>query len=371
MSFATDEKTAVVSSIAESSTGEKDQSSKVQTSSIDEPQYDFDSEEFSSIPELVRNVVSFEDDPTLPVITFRSVLLSIVFCVIGSVVSQISYAAFPVFFVILVSQPLGRLLARVLPDYTVPLGRFSFSLNPGPFSIKEHAIIGIAANSGSQGQWASTSELHSKLAEHKMKIFYIITIATFTWQFLPEFVFPMLAVLAPLCWFAPSNHKINFLGSGKGGIGLLNFTLDWSNITSTVITYPYSVQLVIFVGFVITMLLANKRPPKTWILIPVAYFGNIWGSPTYDIMSNTLYTKNGTDYPFQSLYSTGNQQVNETRYEEIGLSYAGAQYTWGIFMWYASYISSYVWAGLFLAPKMWSLWKNRKDLAKFRTDRLK
>lgn len=64
-------------------------------------------------------------------------------------------ATFPVFFVILVSQPLGRLLARVLPDYTVPLGRFSFTLNPGPFSVKEHAIIGIAANSGSQGQWAS------------------------------------------------------------------------------------------------------------------------------------------------------------------------------------------------------------------------
>lgn len=432
MSFPKDEKTTVVSSIAESNAGEKEQPFKVQTSSVDEPQYDFDSEEFSSIPELVRNVVSFEDDSTLPVITFRSVLLSIVFCIIGSIISQMSYfrtttAAFPVFFVILISQPLGRLLARVLPDYTVPLGRFSFTLNPGPFSIKEHAIIGIAANSGSQGQFATylptnaslyygitmspavalffgwgasllgfayavmvrriliddpefvfppslqqvtlyrsmqgTSEFQSILAKHKMKIFYIITVATFTWQFLPEFVFPMVAVLAPLCWFAPSNHKINFLGSGKGGIGLLNFTLDWSNITSTVITYPYSVQLVIFVGFVIT----------TWILIPIAYFGNIWGSPTYDIMSNTLYTKNGTDYPFQSLLytdSSGNQQVNETRYEEIGLSYAGAQYTWGIFMWYASYISSYVWAGLFLAPKIWNLWKNRNNLARFRTDRL-
>lgn len=52
-------------------------------------------------------------------------------------------------------MPLGRLLARVLPEWTVPLGRFSFSLNPGPFSIKEHVIVGIAANSGSQGQWAS------------------------------------------------------------------------------------------------------------------------------------------------------------------------------------------------------------------------
>ena len=56
----------------------------------EEDQYDFSSDEFASIPELVRDVVSFEDDPKLPVITFRSVVLSALFCVIGSVVSQLS-----------------------------------------------------------------------------------------------------------------------------------------------------------------------------------------------------------------------------------------------------------------------------------------
>lgn len=76
---------------------------------------------------------------------------------------------------------------------------------------------------------------------------------TFAWQFLPEFMFPMVAALAPLCWFAPNNHTVNFLGAGQKGIGLLNITLDWSNITSKVITYPYNVQVVIFVGFVITV----------------------------------------------------------------------------------------------------------------------
>lgn len=83
-------------------------------------------------------------------------------------------------------------------------------------------------------------------------------------------------------------------------------------------------------------------------------------------MSNKLFTRNGTSYPFQTLResllqavltkpfrrttisnrpaasftddpkvytdSSGSQQVNETRYEEVGLSYAGAQFTWGIFM---------------------------------------
>ncbi|GJC78502.1 oligopeptide transporter 2 [Colletotrichum liriopes] len=370
---------------------------KRDSSEDSEPEYDFKSPEFANIPELVRTVVGFEDDPSLPVITFRSLLLSTVFCAIGT--------PFPVFFVILASAPLGRLLARILPDYTVPLGRFSFSLNPGPFSIKEHAIIGIAANAGSQGQWAKQgasllgfsfaamvrkiliddpefifplslqqvtlyrsmqgkTELHKSVAKKQMKVFWWILLGTFIWQFLPEYLFPFVAALAPLCWFASQNHTVNFLGAGRGGIGLLNITLNWSNITSTVITYPYSVQVTIFVGFIIT----------TWILIPVAYFGNLWGSPTFDIMSNGVFQKNGSAYPFESLIytdSSGVQHVNETAYHEVGLAYSGAQYTWEIFMWYASYISSFVWCGLFLGPKVAKIWKARKAEGEYHQDRLR
>ncbi|KAK1991360.1 OPT oligopeptide transporter [Colletotrichum falcatum] len=391
-----------------------------------EPEYDFKSPEFANIPELVRTVVSFEDDPSLAVITFRSLLLSTLFCVIGSITSQLSYfrttaAPFPVFFVILASAPLGRLLARVLPDYKVPLGKFSFSLNPGPFSIKEHAIIGIAANAGSQGQWATflptnaalyygitmnpavalffgwgasllgfsfaamvrkiliddpefifplslqqvtlyrsmqgNTEHQKSVSKKLMKVFWWILLGTFLWQFLPEYLFPFVAALAPLCWFASHNHPINFLGAGRGGVGLLNITLSWSNITSTVITFPYSVQVTIFAAFVIT----------TWILIPVAYFGNLWGSPTYNIMSNGVFQKNGSAYPFESLSI---QRVNETAYHEVGLAYSGAQYTWEIFMWYASYISAFVWCGLFLGPKVARIWKARKAEGEYHQDRL-
>ena len=58
--------------------------------SSNESKYDFESAEFKNIPELVRMVVGFEDDPSLPVITFRSILLSAIFCAIGSVISQLS-----------------------------------------------------------------------------------------------------------------------------------------------------------------------------------------------------------------------------------------------------------------------------------------
>ena len=65
-------------------------SQDIKDGASDEHQYDFTSKEFENIPELVRNVVGFEDDPTLPVLTFRSVVLSAIFCIIGSVVSQLA-----------------------------------------------------------------------------------------------------------------------------------------------------------------------------------------------------------------------------------------------------------------------------------------
>lgn len=61
-----------------------------------------------------------------------------------------------------------------------------------------------------------------------------------------------MASLAPLCWFASKSHKVNFLGAGRGGVGLLNITLNWSNVTSTCITLPYHVQVTIFAAFVLT-----------------------------------------------------------------------------------------------------------------------
>mgnify|MGYP001577579807 CR=1 FL=1 len=113
---------------------------------------------------------------------------------------------------------------------------------------------------------------------------------------------------------------VNFLGGGRGGIGLLNITLDWSNITSTIITYPYSVQVIVFVGFVITVScdhcgphgIFDFRARQTWILIPVAYFGKLWGSPLYNIMSNGVFQKNGTAYPFTSMRELPSTTVDST-----------------------------------------------------------
>ncbi|KAL5735617.1 hypothetical protein ACOSQ2_030405 [Xanthoceras sorbifolium] len=52
--------------------------------------------------------------------------------------------------------PLGRLMAATLPTrvFHVPLTNWKFSLNPGPFNLKEHVLITIFAGCGAGGVYA-------------------------------------------------------------------------------------------------------------------------------------------------------------------------------------------------------------------------
>lgn len=117
--------------------------------------FDDNDPRIQDIPSYVRRVVSFSDDPTLPTLTFRYFLLTIVFVVPGAFLSMMShyrttYAPYSIFFVQIASSYTGDWLAKALPTRAIriPFTQWSFSLNPGPFSVKEHVLITISAASG-------------------------------------------------------------------------------------------------------------------------------------------------------------------------------------------------------------------------------
>lgn len=116
-------------------------------------------EDVRELPKIVRNIVSLEDDPNAPTITFRYFLLCFIFIPPGAILFQMgSYrttsAVYPVLFVqigkafvlfvkegtngISASHYVGYWLAEILPKKTVriPFTKFSFSLNPGPWHVK-------------------------------------------------------------------------------------------------------------------------------------------------------------------------------------------------------------------------------------------
>jgi hypothetical protein len=118
------------------------------------------------------------------------------------------------------------------------------------------------------------------LSRKQIKVFFLVLLAMTLWQFLPEYVWPMLGSLAFLCWVAPNNEVANFLGSGFGGMGFLNLSLDWSNISTngSLFLTPWWTQVVMFAAFVFSC----------WILLPAAKFGGL-GTWDHQLMSNRLF----------------------------------------------------------------------------------
>lgn len=107
------------------------------------------------LPSYVRKVVSLTDNPTLPMITFRYFLLSFLFVAPGAFLEQMNsfrttFAPYSIFFVQIASNYVGVWLAKVLPAWgiRIPFTPWSFNLNPGPFSVKEHVLVTITAASG-------------------------------------------------------------------------------------------------------------------------------------------------------------------------------------------------------------------------------
>lgn len=375
------------------------------------------------IPKVVREIVPLEDDPTIPVLTFRYFLLSVIFIAPGAFINTMnSYrttsAAYSIFFVQIASNWAGKWLANILPHKDVKVGRLKFNLNPGPWTIKECAMVTITASSGATGNLGTSSislaeifygekvnsavalffmwaivfvgysyaaiarnfllydpqfiwpqalmqttlfqtqkkaDTDSKLGSKQMKVFFIVLGGVTVWQFFPEFIFPMTSSLAFLCWVAPKNEVANFIGSGLGGMGFLNLTLDWSNITSTIMLSPYWVQVIQFIAFII----------GAWVLLPAAKWGDL-SSFKAGLMSNSLFMGNGTKYP-TNLLLTKDLRLNETAYELLGPVHLGAQRAWNMFFDYAAYMSGFVWVVLFgyeslgaSFSKLKASFKNRK-----------
>ncbi|XP_021776231.1 oligopeptide transporter 4-like [Chenopodium quinoa] len=123
---------------------------------LEKPKPDLNDDDISPIEE-VRLTVTNTDDPNLPVWTFRMWFLGLLSCGLLSFLNQFfSYRTEPLIITQITVQvatlPIGHLMARILPQtqFHIPgFGPRSFSLNPGPFNVKEHVLITIFANAGS------------------------------------------------------------------------------------------------------------------------------------------------------------------------------------------------------------------------------
>lgn len=338
--------------------------------------YDLQEEDDSPIEE-VRVTISNTDDPLMPCNTFRMWSLGLLFTAAVSFVNQFFYLrqtqiSIGYSVVALISLPLGHLMARVLPTRQMNLFGWSFSLNPGPFSVKEHILIGTmtAVNTSTAYAvdivilqklfynsekpfiaglllvfttqvtgfalagalrkflirpahmiWPSTlvtaslfRSLHagSDAPEDegrmpRMKYFLLVTLGSFLWYWFPGFIFPTIGVISWICWINPDNIVLSQL-TGSNGLGIGTIALDWSAASYYVqpLVTPWFAQVNILVGFILI----------AWVMVPWAYYTDLWKSKNYPILSPDLFRENGSAYDKGEILT--DNVLDEIKYANYG-----------------------------------------------------
>ncbi|KAL7666065.1 OPT family small oligopeptide transporter [[Candida] zeylanoides] len=152
----------------------------------------------SPYPE-VRAIAGPYDDPSIPCETFRAYVIGIVWMAIGAFINQFFQMRQPaISFSTSVAQlflyPTGQLWYYVFPDVTVPLGKYSFRLSPGPWTYKEQMFATIIF-----AVFGGTQYVSYNFYTQKVDVFYGNKWVTWGYQIL----------------LALSN---NFLGFGFAGI---------------------------------------------------------------------------------------------------------------------------------------------------------
>ncbi|CAO3568084.1 unnamed protein product [Mortierella alpina] len=323
-------------------------------------------EENSPIPEVAA-IVSNKDDPSLPVMTFRYYVMAVIFSLILSFFNQFFWfrthpMTISTLVIQLLSYPFGKFMARVLPA-----GR----LNPGPFSIKEHVLVALTANCaggtayavditviqkvfynedfgflanfllilttqmlgyGMAGvlrrylvypaamiwpanlvQVALFNTLHKdeELAPgqwSRFRFFLVACFAMFLYAWIPGFLFPVLSSIAWICWIKPDNLVLSQI-TGAGGLGFGAISLDWNNIVAFLgspLVIPWWAQVNIGLGFFLI----------AWVMVPIAYYTNLWDAKKFPILTHRLYRVNGESYNTTLIMT--NNVLDEGKYAAYG-----------------------------------------------------
>ncbi|TFK47274.1 oligopeptide transporter [Heliocybe sulcata] len=124
-------------------------------------------EDDSPYPEVRAAVANF-DDPSMPASTLRAWVLGLFWAIVLPGVNQFYYFRYPSIVVgglvaQLLTFPMGRIWERIMPRISI----FGVSVNPGPFTMKEHVLVTIMASVGAPSAYATDIIVVQRVMYHQ------------------------------------------------------------------------------------------------------------------------------------------------------------------------------------------------------------
>ncbi|KAI5655283.1 hypothetical protein M9H77_32470 [Catharanthus roseus] len=374
---------------------------------------DNEPEENSPIPQVALTVPT-TDDSSLPVLTFRMWFLGTVSCILLSFLNQFFwYRTEPLTITAISAQiavvPLGQLMAAKLTDRVFFRGqRWEFTLNPGPFNVKEHVLITIFANSGAGTVyaihvvtavkvfykknitffvslivvittqvlgfgWAGIFRrflvepaamwwpanlvqvslfraLHEKEERPKggvtrTQFFVIAFICSFAYYVFPGYLIQMLTSLSWICWIFPKSVLAQQLGSGLSGLGIGAIGLDWSTVSSYLGSPLAS-------PWFATANVAVGFVFIMYVVTPIAYWCNVYKAKSFPIFSSGLFTDHGQTYNISSIVDS-NFHLDIASYDKEGPLYLSTFFAMTYGIGFAALTATIMHVALFHGREIW------------------
>ncbi|KAF7068960.1 hypothetical protein CFC21_074661 [Triticum aestivum] len=285
----------------------------------------------------------------------------------------------PEFSIIMLCYSLGKLMAAVLPAKVVrvPGTKIVFSLNPGPFSLKEHILCCMIANNGlgaspaidilaatkayfrrsihpvavfllllttsniscgfigffmkffvnrSEMWWPEIlpmvtmyrafheKEERSKATLPRNKFFFLVFVISFSYYTIPGYFFPSVSALSFVCWVWKRSITAQQIGSGYNGLGIGSFGLDWSTVSGFTGS-PLMFPFFVIVNTMVGFILFM------YIVVPFAYWSNSFKAKTFPIVSTEVYDNYGGRYNMSRVLDESNFQFKQEGYENYSKLY--------------------------------------------------
>ncbi|KAK4850003.1 hypothetical protein QYF36_002952 [Acer negundo] len=377
--------------------------------------------------EQVRLTVPITDDPSLPALTFRTWVLGIISCSIlaflnrffGYRTNQLTISAISAQILVL---PLGKLMAATIPvkPIRVPFTNWSFSLNPGPFNLKEHVLITIFANCGASSVYAvyiitivkafygrplnpvaamllaQTTQLlgygwaglfrkylvdspymwwptnlvqvslfralHEKENRPKgglsrLQFFLMVFISSFAYYVIPGYLFPSLSALSFVCWIWKDSITANQIGAGLNGLGVGSFGLDWSTVAGF-LGSPLATPL-----FAIVNVLAGFAL-LLYVLVPISYWNNAYDAKKFPIFSSHTFDSTGQPYNITRILNTKAFDINRDAYNGYSKLHLTPFFAFIYGLSFATLTATLSHVALFDGKNIWQMWKRTTSAAR-------
>ncbi|OCF40952.1 OPT family small oligopeptide transporter [Kwoniella heveanensis CBS 569] len=124
--------------------------------------------------------------------------------------------------------------------------------------------------------YSTSSSLLSAAAQalttKRLRVFMVMFLMTFIYQFLPFLLFPTLTSVSILCLINNESWWMRTLGSGYSGLGMMDWSFDWSSIGSSGPLYTPYWALGNYFGGLAGMI---------WVVMPLILIVNFWDARSF------------------------------------------------------------------------------------------